>query len=183
MKEHLQVVVVGGGPVGAALRIELAQRGVACAIVERGTQLQDIPKGQLLTGRTVEHFYFWKCLEQLRAARVLPPGHRIGTITAYGKLFSGYRYEGSVAVPAAPDAFFQTGERLPQYQTERVLRERLSQLPSATMLYGMTATEVVQKEAGVGSPSSARRKDLARTAGRAPGREGAVERREARALS
>ena len=159
MKDRHQVIVVGGGPVGAALGVELAQRGISCAIVERSTQLQDIPKGQLLTGRTVEHFYFWNCLEQLRAARVLPPGHRIGTITAYENLLSGYRYGGSIAVPAAPDAYFQTGERLPQYQTERVLRERIAQLPSATMLFGLTATEIVQNEAGVkvtvvGTPQS-----------------------------
>ncbi len=149
MEEHFQVVVVGGGPVGVALMVEMAQRGVACALVERGTELQDIPKGQLLTGRTVEHFHFWNCLEQLRAARVLPSGHRIGTITAYGNLLSGYSYHGSVAAAAAPELFFQTGERLPQYQTEGVLRERLAQLPTATALYGMTATEVEQEDAGV----------------------------------
>ncbi len=149
MEEHFQVVVVGGGPVGVALMIEMAQRGVSCALVERGTELQDIPKGQLLTGRTVEHFHFWNCLEQLRAARVLPAGHRIGTITAYGNLLSGYSYHGSVAAAAAPELFFQTGERLPQYQTEGVLRERLAQLPTATALYGMTATEVEQEDAGV----------------------------------
>ncbi len=149
MKEHFQVVVVGGGPVGVALMVEMSQRGVSCALVERGTELQDIPKGQLLTGRTVEHFHFWNCLQQLRAARVLPAGHQIGTITAYGNLLSGYSYNGSVAAAAAPELFFQTGERLPQYQTEGVLRERLAQLPRATALYGMTATEVEQQEAGV----------------------------------
>ena len=148
MKDRFQVVVVGGGPVGMALGVELAQRGVSCAVVERSTELQDIPKGQLLTGRTLEHFYFWNCLEQLRAARVLPAGHKIATITAYDNLRSGYRFGGSVAVPAAADLYFQTGERLPQYQTERVLRERLAQLPAATVLLGMTATKVEQDEAG-----------------------------------
>ena len=107
MKEHFQVVVVGGGPVGVALMVEMSQRGVSCALVERGTELQDIPKGQLLTGRTVEHFHFWNCLQQLRAARVLPAGHQIGTITAYGNLLSGYSYNGSVAAAAAPELFFR----------------------------------------------------------------------------
>lgn len=148
MKDRFQVVVVGGGPVGVALGVELAQRHVSCAVIERSTELHDIPKGQLLTGRTLEHFYFWSCLEQLRAARVLPAGHQTATITAYDNLLSDYRYGSSVAVPPPADLYFQTGERLPQYQTERVLRERLAQLPAATALFGMTVTEVQQDEAG-----------------------------------
>ncbi len=149
MKDHFQVVVVGGGPVGVALGIELAQRRVSCAVVERSTELHDIPKGQLLTGRTVEHFYFWNCLERLRAARLLPAGHQTATLTAYDNLRSGYRHGSSVAEPPPADLYFQTGERLPQYQTERVLRERLAELPAATTLFGMTVTEVQQDEAGV----------------------------------
>ena len=149
MQDRFQVVVVGGGPVGVALAVELAQRRISCAVVERSTELHDIPKGQLLTGRTLEHFYFWGCLEELRAARLLPAGHEIATITAYDNLRSGYRYGSSVAVPPPAELYFQTGERLPQYQTEGVLRERLAQLPGATVLFGMTVTEVQQDGGGV----------------------------------
>jgi 4-hydroxyisophthalate hydroxylase len=145
MTDRFQVVVVGGGPVGVGLGVELAQRGVSCAVVERNAELQDIPKGQLLTGRTLEHFYFWHSLERLRASRLLPADHQIGTITTYESLGSDYWYGMSVAAPADADLYFQTGERLPQYQTERVLRERLSQLPAATAMFGMTATEVEQE--------------------------------------
>ena len=54
-----QVVIVGGGPVGLGLAIELGQRGVSCVLVERYVSPQPIPKGQNLTQRTLEHFYFW----------------------------------------------------------------------------------------------------------------------------
>ena len=73
MKKRYQVVIVGGGPVGVALAVELGQRGISCALVERRPEPQRIPKGQNLTQRSMEHFYFWGVADELRAARMLPP--------------------------------------------------------------------------------------------------------------
>lgn len=67
------VVIVGGGPVGMGLSIELGQRGVRSIVVERYVQPQPIPKGQNLTQRTMEHFHFWGAEKELRAARTIPP--------------------------------------------------------------------------------------------------------------
>jgi flavin-dependent dehydrogenase len=57
-REDTQVIIVGGGPVGMGLAIELGQRGIHCVVIERYTSPQPIPKGQNLTQRTMEHFYF-----------------------------------------------------------------------------------------------------------------------------
>ncbi|HEY8579708.1 MAG TPA: FAD-dependent monooxygenase, partial [Beijerinckiaceae bacterium] len=81
MEKHYQVVIVGGGPVGAALAVDLGLRGVSCAMLERRRGLSNIPKGQNLTQRTLEHFYFWGLIDEVRAARVMPPGYPIGEIT------------------------------------------------------------------------------------------------------
>lgn len=90
MKRKYQVIIVGGGPVGTALAVDLGLRGVSCAIVESRTGMSRIPKGQNLTHRTLEHFYFWGIVDQLRAARVMPRGYPIGEITAYDNLMSEY---------------------------------------------------------------------------------------------
>ena len=58
MAKRHQVVIVGGGPVGMALAVELGQRNVDCVVVERHLEVGRIPKGQNLTQRTLEHFYF-----------------------------------------------------------------------------------------------------------------------------
>src|SRR5690349_18806185 len=84
------VIIVGGGPVGAALALDLGLRGVSSVVVESRTTLAKIPKGQGLTQRTLEHFYFWGLNEQLRAARLMPRGSPIGEITAYGSLAGEY---------------------------------------------------------------------------------------------
>jgi 2-polyprenyl-6-methoxyphenol hydroxylase-like FAD-dependent oxidoreductase len=86
--QRFQVVIVGGGPVGVALAVELGLRGISCALVERHLAPQRIPKGQNLTQRTLEHFYFWGIVDELRAARLLPPGYPIGGVTAYESLMS-----------------------------------------------------------------------------------------------
>ena len=65
-----EVIIAGGGPVGMALAVELGRRGVSAAVVERHLLPQRIPKGQGLTQRTMEHFYFWGIDQELRAARL-----------------------------------------------------------------------------------------------------------------
>jgi 2-polyprenyl-6-methoxyphenol hydroxylase-like FAD-dependent oxidoreductase len=162
-----EVAIVGGGPVGVALAVDLGQRGIACVLVERHLTPQRIPKGQNLTNRTLEHFYFWHCVDELRAARVLPPGYPIGGVTAYGNLMSPYFHasgqfagRGSGVQPY----FFQRNERLPQYCTEHVLRDRLAQLPTVTTLFGWTAEQIHHDDNGV-------RVTIAHTAGREDARQ------------
>ncbi|MDU6750992.1 MAG: FAD-dependent monooxygenase, partial [Bradyrhizobium sp.] len=61
------VVIVGGGPVGFGLAIDLATRGIRSVVVERHATPQPIPKGQNLTQRTMEHFHVWGAEDALRA--------------------------------------------------------------------------------------------------------------------
>jgi 2-polyprenyl-6-methoxyphenol hydroxylase-like FAD-dependent oxidoreductase len=65
--EGHQVIIVGGGPVGVGLGFELGLRGIDCVVVERRKELARIPKGQNLTPRTLEHFYFWGIIVEVRA--------------------------------------------------------------------------------------------------------------------
>jgi 4-hydroxyisophthalate hydroxylase len=139
------VAIVGGGPVGVALAVELGQRGISCVLVERHLAPQRIPKGQNLTNRTLEHFYFWQCVDELRAARVMPPDYPIGGVTAYRNLMSPHYHAmqgGGGRGAGVQEFFFQRNERLPQYCTEEVLRNRMSELPSVTALFGWNAERV-----------------------------------------
>ena len=136
-----QVLVVGGGPVGMGLAIELGQRGIACTVIERHPIPQRIPKGQNLTQRTLEHFHFWGAEKALRAARTIPPEYGIGGLTAYGTLLSPHHYDWLQRDLVRP-YYYTANERLPQYATEAVLRARVADLPSVQVLYGWQAVEV-----------------------------------------
>jgi 2-polyprenyl-6-methoxyphenol hydroxylase-like FAD-dependent oxidoreductase len=142
------VLIIGGGPVGMGLAIELGQRGVRCTVVERHLKPQPIPKGQNLTQRTMEHFHAWGAERQLRAARTIPPEYGIGGLTAYGTLLSPHAHDWLQRDLVKP-YYHCANERLPQYATEAVLRERAAQLPSVQTLYGWDLAEVAQDEAGV----------------------------------
>src|SRR5205085_2792264 len=141
------VVIVGGGPVGVGLAIELGQRNIRCVLVERYPQPQPIPKGQNLTQRTMEHFHFWGAEKQLRAARTIPPEYGIGGLTAYGTLLSPYSYDWLQRDLVKP-FYYTSNERLPQYATEAVLRKRVAELPSVQTLYGWDAETVTQDADG-----------------------------------
>jgi 4-hydroxyisophthalate hydroxylase len=148
MAQRRQVVVVGGGPVGVGLAVDLALRGISCAVVERRTELSGIPKGQGLSQRTLEHCWFWGVADQIRAARTLPPGHAIGQVTVYENLLSDY-WHAAPARELVQDYYFQANERLPQYRTEDVLRRRMASLPGVDSYLGWTATRVQQDGDGV----------------------------------
>jgi 2-polyprenyl-6-methoxyphenol hydroxylase-like FAD-dependent oxidoreductase len=148
VEKHDQVIIVGGGPVGVALAVNLGMRGVACTLVESRAGMHRIPKGQNLTQRTLEHFYFWGIVDELRAARLMPPGFPIGEITAYGHLMSDYWHAPAGRELVRP-FYFQDNDRLPQYRMEEVLRRKLATLPSVRTLYGWSAEAVAQEADGV----------------------------------
>ena len=142
------VIVVGGGPVGLGLAATLGKAGIPCVVVERRTEPAAIPKGQNLTARSLEHFYYWDCADELRAASLLPKGFPIGGITAYESLAGEYWYAPAGRESVA-DFYFQANERLPQYLTESVLRTRVRALDPVVALFGWSAASISQDGDGV----------------------------------
>lgn len=142
------VIIAGGGPVGMGLAIELGQRGIRVAVIERHAKPQPIPKGQNLTQRTAEHFLAWGCEAELRTAFPLPPGSGIGGLTTYGTLLSDYHYDWLNR--AHVREFYRCANaRLPQYATEGVLRARAAQIEAITVFYGWSAAGFYQDNNGV----------------------------------
>jgi 2-polyprenyl-6-methoxyphenol hydroxylase-like FAD-dependent oxidoreductase len=64
------VLVVGGGPVGMTVALELARRGVACTLVERNAGTTRHPKMDITNGRSMELFRRLGVADALRAVAV-----------------------------------------------------------------------------------------------------------------
>ena len=130
------VIVIGGGPVGIALAIDLHLRGVRCQVIERHATLQNIPKGQNLTQRTMEYLARLGAEESVRNGRTITaPG--IGGMTVYGTLTSGIEYDWLVRSKVA-DFYHRSSERIPQPITEQGLRDHAASL-GIPISYGWTA--------------------------------------------
>jgi 2-polyprenyl-6-methoxyphenol hydroxylase-like FAD-dependent oxidoreductase len=117
-------------------------------VLERHRELHRVPKGQNLTQRSGEHFQIWGVSDAIRAASPIPPDYGNSGVTAYGSLLGGRHYDwykrGSVG------AYYNAvNERLPQYETERVLRARAAELPLIDVRYGIRAEAVKQQADGV----------------------------------
>ncbi|MGK6316575.1 FAD-dependent oxidoreductase [Neorhizobium sp. DT-125] len=146
MKRY-DVIIVGGGPVGIGLAIDLGQRGLKVLVLEKYATPQLVPKGQNLTGRTMEIAASWGVDKRLRALRTTDRSKNTGGLVSWGTLLSGHHYEwlnrGLVS-----QYYDEPNERLPQYQTEAALRARVAELSCVTVLYGVEYKSVEQDHAG-----------------------------------
>ena len=59
------VLIVGGGPVGLALAVELGWRGVECTLIEQSDGTIATPKMQEVNTRTMEFCRRWGMAEQV----------------------------------------------------------------------------------------------------------------------
>jgi 2-polyprenyl-6-methoxyphenol hydroxylase-like FAD-dependent oxidoreductase len=62
------VLIVGGGPVGLALAIDLGWRGISCILVEQTDGTVGFPTTNLVNTRTSEHLRRWGIIDQVRYA-------------------------------------------------------------------------------------------------------------------
>jgi 2-polyprenyl-6-methoxyphenol hydroxylase-like FAD-dependent oxidoreductase len=63
-----QVLIVGGGPVGLTLAIDLGQRGVGCVLVDQRAQPGFLPKMERCNARSMEHYRRLGIAERVRDA-------------------------------------------------------------------------------------------------------------------
>ncbi|NUW43249.1 FAD-dependent monooxygenase [Nonomuraea rhodomycinica] len=137
------VLIVGSGPTGLTLGIELARRGVAFRIVERSSGPAEGVRGKGLQPRTLEVFDDLGVVDEILA-----------TGGAYPPLRS-YRgeqvvWEGRMDEPRepSPDVPYPNLVMQPQWRTERILRDRLAEL-GGHVEYGAGVTGVEQDAEGV----------------------------------
>ncbi|MEO7059652.1 MAG: FAD-dependent oxidoreductase, partial [Lapillicoccus sp.] len=71
--ERTQVVVVGGGPVGLAVAVELGTRGIECVVVEPRAEVSHAkPRRKTVNVPTMEHLRRWGLTGRLRERAPLP---------------------------------------------------------------------------------------------------------------
>lgn len=145
------VVVVGSGPSGLALAIELGSRGIDCLLVERNDRVGYAPRAKTTNVRTRTHLRRWGIADRLAAAS--PFGVDYPSTVNFVTRLNGFglaRIENaSNCHPARDDRYPEHGQWVPQYKLEQVLREHAGSLPGVKLRFSTEFVSAEQDEEGV----------------------------------
>lgn len=142
-----QVLVVGAGPVGCALAIELSQRGIDVVIVEREAVTPAYPvKAMFLNPRTLEHMARWGIADEIRAAAVTPSGWLQGVTFATsltGRDLGHYRDGFDLHTEQESEDLRERAQVVMQPDTLRVMRAAMER-QMVTFLAGWDVVSISQ---------------------------------------
>jgi 2-polyprenyl-6-methoxyphenol hydroxylase-like FAD-dependent oxidoreductase len=62
------VLIVGAGPIGLSMAMELSWRGVACAIIDEGDGIVELSRGGMVSIRTMEYWRRWGIADRVAGA-------------------------------------------------------------------------------------------------------------------
>jgi putative polyketide hydroxylase len=147
--ETTPVLIVGAGPAGLVAAITLARAGIETLVVERRTQVSDLPRATGVSTATMELLRSWGLEEEVRAAAVDVEWQALATTTladaAAGTAVEvGYptRAQSAVVSPTRPAC-------IPQDALEPILQEHLATLPCARLRRGVEVIAVDSRDDGV----------------------------------
>jgi len=147
----LPVLIVGAGPVGLALAIELGQRGVRCLLIERNDRVGYAPRAKTTNVRTREHMRRWGIAERLRDAS--PLGVQYPSNVVFCTRLGGHelaRFENAMyCAPGRNPLYSEHAQWIPQYTVEEVMREHAQSLPCVEIRFNCELRGLVQDEDGV----------------------------------
>jgi 2-polyprenyl-6-methoxyphenol hydroxylase-like FAD-dependent oxidoreductase len=151
------VVIVGAGPVGMFLALDLASKGVRSTVIEQNTSHRAYPKGDTHNARTMEHYRRLGLADAVRAVG-LPPEHP--TDVVYLTRLDGYELKrlrmpsgaekmAEVATHSVTSQVPEPLHRSNQMYVEKVVLERLLATEAITCRLGTELTGFEKTDSGV----------------------------------
>jgi 2-polyprenyl-6-methoxyphenol hydroxylase-like FAD-dependent oxidoreductase len=152
-----QVIIVGAGPVGLTLAVDLGRRGIRCTLLEQKPAPQFLPKMERCNARTMEMFRRIGLADTIREAGL--PAHVpmdvfvILSMTEPPLLRLPYPSvdEARARICAVNDGTepLEPYQLTSQYTVEPVLKAVAERLPSVTLRYGCSFLDFAQDADGV----------------------------------
>ena len=145
------IVIVGAGPVGLALAIELGLRGVRATLIEQNDRIAPQPRAKTTNVRSMEHMRRWGIADALRASAPLPSDYPTDIVFAT-RLFG----HPLAHIPSAfngarvrDDRYSEPAQWVPQFKVEAALRARVRTLPTVTLLEHTRFVDLAESSDGV----------------------------------
>ncbi|MER8008324.1 FAD-dependent oxidoreductase [Streptomyces sp. NPDC094149] len=140
------VVIVGAGPTGLALGVDLARRGVDAVVVEKADGLFPGSRGKGIQPRTMEVLEDLGVLDAILAAGGPYP---VGMIWRDGERVGEHRmFDPEEVKEATANSAFTVPWMVPQWRTQQILFARLEEL-GGRVDFGREAVGLDQDEDGV----------------------------------
>jgi putative polyketide hydroxylase len=152
-ESHHEVVIVGAGPAGTMLAIELGRRGVDVHLVERREGRLRHPRASGIHARTMEFFRQLGLADEIRRAGGLP----VEDWSAFGYMTRLKDPNiGAIDMMAAKERIASLDALSPEFlawcaqdRLEEVLRKHALTFPSISVTYGLRAVGIDQDDTGV----------------------------------
>ncbi len=140
------VVIVGAGPSGLALAIELGSRGIRTLLIERNERVGYAARAKTTNVRTRTHLRRWGIADKLAA--VAPFGVDYPANVSFVTRLGGFgltRIENTSNFdPTRNDLYPEHGQWIPQYALEQVMREHADTLPSVRIRFNTEFVSAAQ---------------------------------------
>jgi 2-polyprenyl-6-methoxyphenol hydroxylase-like FAD-dependent oxidoreductase len=152
-----QVLIVGAGPTGLTLAIDLGLRGIRCTLVEQKPAPQFLPKMERCNARTMEIYRRMGIAERVRAAGL--PAHCPMDVFIVLSLVepplyhlpypSVAQYRAAIARCEDASQPLEPYQLISQYTLEPVLKSIAESLPSVSVRFGCEFSSLKQDACGV----------------------------------
>ncbi|MES2510246.1 MAG: FAD-dependent monooxygenase [Pseudomonadota bacterium] len=150
-RQKTQVLIVGAGPAGQGMAIELGQRGISCLVIEKNSRIGVAPRAKTTNVRTREHLRRWGIADALRDAApfgVDYPSNIVFTTNMSGHLLA--RFDNALyCAPGRNPLYSEHAQWVPQYTLERVMRAHLETVKSVDVRLNSELLGFTQDEGGV----------------------------------
>src|SRR5215471_5442833 len=152
-----QVLIVGAGPTGLTLAVDLGLRGVRCTIIEHKPEPQFLPKMERVNARSMEIFRRMGLAQRIRAAglpRDVPMDVFIVLSLIEPPLLqlpypSVAQAEKEIAATHDGSLPLEPYQLISQYTIEPLLKSVAETLPSVTVRYGCELLDFMQDAGSV----------------------------------
>ncbi|GGX17622.1 monooxygenase [Pigmentiphaga litoralis] len=128
------VLIVGAGPAGLALALDLGWRGIDCIVIDQQDEISTLPRAAGLTWRTMEFCRRWGIADRVYHAG-FPRDYRMDIV--YCTSLTGHELEREQYEPlggrAAPPFSPQDRERCPQLLFDPLLEKAALEHPSVSI--------------------------------------------------
>jgi 2-polyprenyl-6-methoxyphenol hydroxylase-like FAD-dependent oxidoreductase len=145
------VLVVGGGPVGLSLALELGLQGRRCLLVEQTDRAGVAPRAKTTNVRSRSLMRRWGIADRL--AQASPFGIDYPTTVVFATRLAGRelaRFEnGFHCSPVRDERFSEHAQWIPQYKVEATLRDRVAEFPGVRIRMSTRLQSWVEDADGV----------------------------------